>query len=110
MHRFRLELPPDLLGPVLPVLGRLDAVPYAPELRDDTCRLEGEVPAARMHELQQRLPTLTRGEGLLESAFERYRPVRTPVPSRPRTDQNPLDRKQYLLQVLRRVPNASDGR
>ena len=61
------------------------------------------MPAARVHELQQLLPSLTRGEGVLECGFERYEPVDGAVPSRPRTDHNPLDRKEYLLHVLRRV-------
>jgi ribosomal protection tetracycline resistance protein len=38
------------------------------------------------------------------SAFDHSRRCRGPVPSRPRTDHNPLDRKAYLLHVLRRVP------
>jgi ribosomal protection tetracycline resistance protein len=45
-------------------------------LHGAAARLEGEVPAARVDELRRRLPGLTRGEGVLESAFERYRPVR----------------------------------
>ena len=65
--------------------------------------LEGTIPAARVHELQQQLPGLTRGEGVLESAFDRYEPVSGAVPTRPRTDHNPLNRKEYLLHVLRRV-------
>ncbi|WP_241563840.1 hypothetical protein [Nonomuraea polychroma] len=56
-----------------------------------------------MHELEQRLPGLSRGEGMLESTFDGYRPVRGPSPERPRTDHNPLDRKEYLLHVVRRV-------
>ena len=57
-----------------------------------------------MHELQRELPALTRGEGVLESAFERYRAVRGgPVPSRPRALPDPLDRKEYVLQIVRRV-------
>jgi len=66
--------------------------------------VDGEVPAAKVHALQRMVPALTRGEGVLESAFARYEPVRGPVPSRPRTDHNPLDRKEYLLQVVRRTP------
>lgn len=49
------------------------------------------------------LPAATRGEGVLETVFHTYRPVRGPAPARPRTDHNPLDRKEYLLRVLRRV-------
>ena len=61
------------------------------------------IPAARVRELQQRLPALTRGEGVLDCVFDRYRPVRGPIPARPRTDHNPLNRKEYLLHVMRRV-------
>ncbi|MFI6811764.1 GTP-binding protein [Nonomuraea sp. NPDC050328] len=99
IHRFRLELPADTLGAVLPALARVRAVPYGM----GATVLEGEIPAGRVHELHLELPTLTRGEGVLESAFERYEPVTGPPPARPRTDHNPLDRKEYLLHVLRRV-------
>ena len=104
MHRFQLELPPDTFWQILPVLAGLRAVPRATAPRGSTYLVEGEIPAARVHALTQQLPGLTRGEGVLESAFDHYRSVRGPVPSRPRTDHNPLDRKAYLLHVLRRVP------
>ena len=58
---------------------------------------------AEVHQLQQQLPGLTGGEGVLESAFDHYEPVRGTAPSRPRTDNNPLNRKEYLLHVVRRV-------
>jgi ribosomal protection tetracycline resistance protein len=103
IHRFRLEVPDDTLVTVLPVLARLEAVPGTPARRGPSYRLEGEVPAARVHQLQQQLSALTRGEGVLETAFDRYRPVRGPFPTRPRTDHNPLDRRQYLRHVLRRA-------
>jgi ribosomal protection tetracycline resistance protein len=83
-HRFRLEIPADTLGPVLPVLAQHGGVPEAPALRGAVCTLEGEIPAARVHELRRRLPGLTRGEAMLESAFDRYEPVRGAIPSRPR--------------------------
>ena len=65
--------------------------------------IEGKIPAAEVHELRQELPGLTRGEGVLESSFDRYEAIRGTVPTRPRSDHNPLDRKEYLLHVLRRV-------
>jgi ribosomal protection tetracycline resistance protein len=103
IDHFQLEMPADTLGPVLSLLARLDAVPQAPTTRGVSCTLEGAIPAARAPELQQRLSALTRGEGVLECVFERYEPVAGPAPTRPRTDLNPLDRKEYLLHVLRRV-------
>ncbi len=103
MHRFHLEVPPDAFGAVMPALARLRAIADTQELRGAAFMIEGEIPAARIHELQQQIPGLTRGEGLLESAFERYEAASGEIPRRPRTDHNPLDRKEYLLHVLRRV-------
>ncbi|MEU1369591.1 translation factor GTPase family protein [Streptomyces sp. NPDC005803] len=103
MHRFRAELPADTLGPLLPALAHLRAVPGPPSVDGSRCVLEGEIPAAGVHALQQRLPGLTRGEGVLETAFASHRPVSGPVPQRSRTDHNPLDRKEYLLHTVRRT-------
>jgi ribosomal protection tetracycline resistance protein len=103
IHRFHLEFPADTLGALLPVLARLHAAPEAPAVRGSSGILEGEVPAGRVHELQQQLRALTRGEGVLECAFDHYEPVRGEIPTRPRSDHNPLNRKEYLLHVMRRV-------
>jgi len=52
----------------------------------------------------------TRGECMLECTFDRYRPVRGPAPSRPRSDHDPLHREDYLLRVERRVLGARADR
>jgi ribosomal protection tetracycline resistance protein len=109
VHQFRLELPADTLGAVLPALARLGAVPGTAAQRGPVALLDGEVPAARVHDLERQVPALTRGEGVLGSAFARWRPVRGPVPTRPRTDHDPRDRKRYLLAVQRRVRGSPEG-
>ena len=53
--------------------------------------------------LEQQLPALTPARGVLECAFDHYEPVRGTFPTRPRSDYNPLNRKEYLLHVVRRV-------
>ncbi|MEX1023252.1 MAG: GTP-binding protein, partial [Dehalococcoidia bacterium] len=103
IHHFRLEAPADTLGSVLPMLTALRAVPRTPAVLGASYVLEGDVPAGQVHALQQALPAVTRGEGVVECAFDRYEPVRGVPPTRPRTDHNPSDRKEYLLHVLRRV-------
>ncbi len=103
VHRFHLEIPADTYGPVLPVLARLRAIPGGPFLRGSLCLLDGEIPAAQVRALEEQLPGLTRGEGVLEAVFGHYQPVRGEVPERPRTDHNPLNREEYLLRVARRV-------
>lgn len=88
---------------MLSLPARPRAVPRTTVPRGTSCTLEGEIPADRVHRLEQRLPGPTRGESVLECAFDRYAPVTGTPPARPRTDHNPLDRKEYLLHVVRRV-------
>jgi ribosomal protection tetracycline resistance protein len=103
IHRFQLEFPADTLGSILAALARLEAVPASPAMRGSSCTLEGTIRVARVHELQQQLRGLTRGEGVLESAFEHYEAVRGSPPKRRRTDRNPLNRDDYLLHLSRAV-------
>ena len=85
----------------MPALARLRAVPHTQVTAGASSTLEGDIPAARVHELRQQLPTLTRGEGVLECTFDRYEPVSGTIPTRPRTDDNPLDREEYLRRLAR---------
>ncbi|KUO02885.1 transcriptional regulator [Streptomyces caeruleatus] len=50
------------------------------------------------------VPADLQGRGELESAFDHYAPApRGTCPERRRTDLNPLNRKEYLLNLTRRV-------
>jgi ribosomal protection tetracycline resistance protein len=100
---FELEVPADCVPGVLALLGRMHATRQTPDLRGESCVIAGEIPASHIHPLQQQLPALSRGEGTLESAFARYQPVSGTPPARPRTDHNPLDRREYLLHVQRGI-------
>jgi ribosomal protection tetracycline resistance protein len=101
VQRFRLEVPADTTGSVLPVLARLGAAGGTPSMNGAWCILEGGIRAARVRELERRLPRLTRGEGVLECVFDHYERVLGRPPARPRSDDNPLNRKEYLLRVTR---------
>jgi ribosomal protection tetracycline resistance protein len=103
IHRFHLEIPSDTFGATVSALARLRATPQTQEMRGSSYILEGEVPADRVHALQQHLPALTRGEGLVECEFDSYRAIHGETRTRPRTDYNPLNRKEYLLHLMRRV-------
>nr|WP_206314052.1 TetM/TetW/TetO/TetS family tetracycline resistance ribosomal protection protein [Streptomyces coryli] len=102
LHRFHLEVPADTLGAVLSALSRHRAVPLTTTDRGGAYELEGDIPAAQVHALEQQLPGLTRGEGMLDAAFDHYAPVTGAPPTRARTGLNPLDRKEYRLRVVRR--------
>ncbi|MFB9305031.1 GTP-binding protein [Kibdelosporangium philippinense] len=75
MHRYQLEIPGDTLSTVQPVLVRLRAFPLSSTPENSSYLLEGDIPAARVHELERLLPSLTRGEGVLESTFHRWSPL-----------------------------------
>jgi ribosomal protection tetracycline resistance protein len=101
IHAFRLDAPADSVGSLVPALTRLRAIPLTQTIDGDSAIVAGEVPVARVNELRQRLPVLTRGEGVLETAFERYERVRGRYPMRRRTGPNPLDRAEYLMRMAR---------
>jgi ribosomal protection tetracycline resistance protein len=101
VQRFSLEIPADTVAPAVLALGRLGAVRRTQQMHGPSCLLGGDIPAARVRELQQQLPALSHGEGVLDCVFDHYRPVRGPFPVRPRTDHNPANRKEYLLHVRR---------
>ena len=96
---FRLEVPNTVLGAMMSLLATLEAVPHRPGTDGSVCVLEGTIRAARLHDLQSRVPDLTQGEGVLESTFSGYQPVVGTPPSRPRTDRNPVDRVDYLRRL-----------
>ena len=100
IHRYELEIPTDALPAVVPPLARLEAPPLEQTAKGPAVVLRGQIRAALVHTLQAELPEATRGEGVLESTFDGYQPVRGTPPTRPRTDNNPLNREEYLMNVL----------
>jgi ribosomal protection tetracycline resistance protein len=101
--RVSLELPTVTIGAVMPELGRLGAAVETPSLQGKLSTIEMVLPAARAHDLQRRLPGLTGGEGVLESSFAGYQPVSGDPPARSRTTANPLNLREYLMHLARRV-------
>ena len=107
IHRFHLEAPADSLAALLGLLAQARAAPEGPVLAGSWCTLDGAVPAAEVHGVHRQLRGITHGEGVFEATFDRYEPVAGRGPTRPRSDNNPLDRKEYLRHVLGRLLTAS---
>ena len=82
VSRFRLEVPAETLGPILPALARLGAVPHSPVVEGTLGIVLGDIPAAKVHTLTTMLPGMTHGEGVVESAFDHYELVRGTPPVR----------------------------
>jgi ribosomal protection tetracycline resistance protein len=103
VDRFTLTAPERCLAALLPELGKFEAEIHGQASEGRLVVIEGEIAVRHVHALQQRLPGLTQGEGVLETAFSRHRPVRGEPQARARTDANPLDKKEYLQNLARRM-------
>ncbi|MGD0063626.1 MAG: translation factor GTPase family protein [Streptosporangiaceae bacterium] len=101
VQRFHLEIPADTAGVVLAALARLRGVPQTTGTSGEAGTIEGSIRAARVRELEQLLPGLTRGEGMLECVFGQYEPAGHPVPTRARWGHDPFNRTEYLRHVTR---------
>lgn len=80
--RVLLETPARDAAALQRVVTRWGAELASQTVADDLARLEVRLVAARLHELQRQLPDLTGGEGVLESEFDGYEPVRGRPPVR----------------------------
>ncbi|GAA3136537.1 ribosomal protection tetracycline resistance protein [Kribbella aluminosa] len=95
VNQVELDVPPDTIARIMAHLAEHRGV----VTQATQNHLEGTIPAAGTHSFESQLPTLTRGEGVLATAFHSYSPVPAAPPIRHRTDGNPLNEKQYLLHL-----------
>ncbi|WP_165975140.1 hypothetical protein [Nonomuraea deserti] len=75
-HRFEAEVPLESFGGVTGKLAVLGGVLRDARRQDDTWVLAGQIPAVAVHRAEQRLPGLTRGEGVWWSEPPGDRPIR----------------------------------
>jgi ribosomal protection tetracycline resistance protein len=103
MSHARIDAPATSMGAVLSMLAQHGAAVQAQSIRGEDIRIEAELPAASVRALQRRLPAVTNGDGVLESTFAGYQPVRGEPPTRRRTTPNPLNRQEYLAALSGQV-------
>ena len=82
MARVRLELPAPRMGDVLSALARLGAATEMPQLDAELSVVTAMLPSAQVRGLQEQLPGLTGGEGVLDASFGGYEPVHGSFPRR----------------------------
>jgi ribosomal protection tetracycline resistance protein len=82
MTRVRLELPAARTGDVLSALARLGAATEMPLLDAQQSVVMAVLPSAQVRSLQEQLPGLTGGEGVLDSSFGGYEPLHGSFPTR----------------------------
>jgi ribosomal protection tetracycline resistance protein len=70
------------MGDVLSALARLGAATEMPLLDAERSVVTALLPTARVRSLQEQLPGLTGGEGVLDAGFGGYEPIRGSFPRR----------------------------
>jgi len=97
-----LEMPASTAPAVLAVLGRLGGRVRGQFSANGLSRVDAVLPVARVRELQNRLPGLSAGEGVLETRPGGYQPIGTNPPIRPRSRPSPLERNAWLASLATR--------
>ncbi len=105
----RLEVPAESVGAVLAAVGQLGAPAEMESLRGDLATVETVLSILAAQDLQRDLSRLTSGEGVLESSFLGYEPVKGDPPTRRRTTVSPLERDEYMLHVTNRAHGKSSA-
>jgi ribosomal protection tetracycline resistance protein len=96
-----LEMPAQTTQAVLAVLGRLGGRVRGQFTANGLSKVSAVMPVERVRLLQQQLPGLSMGEGILESRPGGYQPIGTSPPTRARTRPSPLDREAWLASLAR---------
>ena len=97
-----LEMPAATAQAVLAVVGRLGGRVTGQYSANGLSRVGAILPVARVRTLQNQLPGLSMGEGILESRPGGYQPIGENPPTRPRSGPSPLDRDAWLASLARR--------
>jgi ribosomal protection tetracycline resistance protein len=94
-----IEAPTDTVGAIVSALTRLGGAVETVSPPAEFSTVTASLPAARAGDLQRRVPGLTRGEGVFDSSFAGYEPVRGDPPARRRTTPNPLKLDEYMMHL-----------
>ncbi len=100
-HAFELEIPLEALSPVTARLAALGAGIRESAGDTEAWHVTGEIPARRVPDVQRDLPGLSQGEGVWWSRPYGDRPISGTIPTRERSDGNPLNRQEYLRHLSR---------
>lgn len=103
IDRFYVEAPATALNGLLTLLAKAGASTRDSTIANGVARLEGTVASAIIPDIQQQLPGLTSGAGMMEASFDHYAPATGPQRLRPRSGADPFNRSEYLLRMRRHL-------
>ncbi|PEJ02427.1 tetracycline resistance ribosomal protection protein [Bacillus wiedmannii] len=101
INEFELTVPEHAISTAMYKLAAVPATFREPILNNNSYQLTGSLPVAKTENFKRMLHSFTEGEGIFIMKPAGYKELKAPFPTRKRVDNNPLNRKDYLLHVLR---------
>lgn len=101
IHAFELTVPAAMMSKATYKLSAIQAVMHETAMHNDMCLITGTIPVAATESFKRSVHAFTQGEGFMLVEPAGFVRMHGDVPTRARTDYNPLNRNEYLLHVLR---------
>ncbi|AZJ21133.1 tetracycline resistance protein [Bacillus wiedmannii bv. thuringiensis] len=101
VNAFELTVPERAISTAMYKLAAIPAAFADPIFNNDSYELTGSLPVAKTENFKRILHSFTEGEGIFTTKPSGYKELKAPFPTRKRVDYNPLNRKDYLLHVLK---------
>lgn len=101
VNEFELTVPEHAISTSMYKLAAIPATFSEPIFNNDSYHLTGSLPVAKTENFKRMLHSFTEGEGIFTTKPAGFIKLTGPFPIRKRVDNNPLNRKDYLLHVLK---------
>ncbi|WP_208755501.1 GTP-binding protein [Bacillus pacificus] len=101
VNAFEFTVPEQAISTAMYKLAAISATFAEPIFNNDSYQLTGSLPVAKTENFKRMLHSFTEGEGIFSTKPAGFTKLKPPFPTRKRVDYNPLNRKDYLLHVLR---------
>ena len=101
VNEFELTVPEHAISTTMYKLAAIPATFVEPILNNDSYQLTGSLPVAKIEDFKSMLHSFTEGEGIFITKPTGYNKLTAPFPTENVSDFNPLNRKDYLLRVLK---------
>lgn len=101
VNEFELTVPEHAISTAMYKLAAILATFAEPIFNNDSYQLTGSLPVTKTENFKRMLHSFTEGEGIFTTKPAGFIKLTGPFPIRKRVDNNPLNRKDYLLHVLK---------
>lgn len=101
VNEFELTVPEHAISTAMYKLAAVPATFAEPIFNNNSYQLTGSLPVAKTESFKRILHSFTEGEGIFTTKPAGFTKLMAPFPTRKRVDYNPLNRKDYLLHVLK---------